>query len=745
MIQQMSIGRKIALAVTSFLLPVAFILWLLAAGQGKEIEFASREVAGTVALRGLMAADAALDAAILGGPAAQQDVVAAMQPARAAFATLGLADDAGTLANGAADAPAQLRTKLRALIASVGDRSNLILDNVLDSYYLTDVVLNRLPDVLDNFADLRALAAAQGQSADARAAFLVAQGGVESVLSGMDGSLQSALQDNRDGTLAPALRREYDGLKAVTTQLAADLRGGAAVADTARFVDTVRQAGAFAATGSSALQGILQPRVQGLRRARLLDFLLTGLLFGLAAACTQFVISARVVRRINRLRDTMQVLAGDRDVDEVPFAAETDEIGDMARTVRVFRENRLQRLRAEHDARALSDVRDSRQQAMDQHTSDFARAMAGTMAALSGSAAAMSDSAVSLLGAAEHTGAEVADTAQAAEDSSHNLSTVAAAVEQMTGSAVEIARRVGDAATIARTAVARSESADAAVRGLTEAAARIGAIAGTIEEIAGRTNLLALNATIEAARAGEAGRGFAVVAAEVKQLAGQTAQATKDIGVQIGEIRSATDGAIAAMQGVNAAIQQVDEVAAAIAAAAEQQGATTREIAGNIGLVAGATAQTADSMRNISDTTTRTRDMSATVANAAGSLTQQSAALRGEVEQFLAAMRQAVGDRRRWERHKLTGVNAVLRFDDRNMTCPMHDISVGGFRIEGHVPKPSGSEILVRLPGTDREVATRIVEAQGTGTGMFFNQSEETRRVVADAIRRLVPDAREAA
>jgi methyl-accepting chemotaxis protein len=319
------------------------------------------------------------------------------------------------------------------------------------------------------------------------------------------------------------------------------------------------------------------------------------------------------------------------------------------------------------------------------------------------------------------------------------LSTVAAAVEQMTGSVEEIARRIADAAQIARAAVGRSQSADAAVRGLSEAAARIGAIAGAIEDIAGRTNLLALNATIEAARAGDAGRGFAVVAAEVKQLAGQTAQATKDIAAQIHHIGAATDSAVTAMQDVSTSIRQVDEVAAAIAAAAEQQGATTREIAGNVGLVAGATAQTASSMRNVSGTTSQSRDMSATVAEAAKGLTRQSDELRIEVEQFLSAMRETTTDRRRYERYALTGVDVGLRVGLRKLTCTLEDISIGGFRIGTSLAEPPGTEVQVLLPGTQQEIAARIVSAHGNGTGLFFGQGSGTQHIIAEAIARLAP------
>jgi methyl-accepting chemotaxis protein len=395
-------------------------------------------------------------------------------------------------------------------------------------------------------------------------------------------------------------------------------------------------------SASSAAIAELWARNEAAARARMWMSAALGGVFLLVALFAVRVLFG-ALRRLDTLRGTMMVLADDRDVAAIPGLGERDEIGDMARTVEVFRENRSERIRMTEVMRQDALGRDRRQEAMDQHTEDFGRAIVGTMEMLSRASGDMSGSAESLRAAARTVGGQARDTAEIAAASSRNLATVAAAVEQMSGSAAEIARRVAEASAIARDAVARTVTTDAAMQSLTQTAGRIGAIASTIAQIASKTNLLALNATIEAARAGEAGRGFAVVAAEVKQLAGQTARATEDIASQIREIRAATDGAVTAVQAVGAIIRQVDHVAAAIAAAAEQQGTTTREIAGNVSHVADSTTAAAGNMGGLCEVADQTLSMSGEVADAAGRVTQKSNTLRVEVEHFLVAMMNATG------------------------------------------------------------------------------------------------------
>jgi methyl-accepting chemotaxis protein len=381
-----------------------------------------------------------------------------------------------------------------------------------------------------------------------------------------------------------------------------------------------------------------------------------------------------------------------------------DEIGNMARALTVFRDAAIAKARLEAETAAAQAERERRAQAVQRHTEEFGGALSGVMGTLGEAARRMADTSAEMARIARTTDARARETAKDAEGSVTDLSSVAAATEELTASVGEIARQASTAAGAARSAAEQAAAADGTMARLAEAAGLIGDVARLIGQIAAQTNLLALNATIEAARAGEAGKGFAVVAGEVKQLASQTAKATEEIACQIQAIQSVTEEAVGVVRAVAGQVGGLGEASAAIAAAVEQQGAATREIAASVARVVAASQRTVASMEEASEAARSALGASTEVEGAATQVNRETASLRGEVDRFLGALGTARDDRRQFERIAGDGRTLRLAFpDDTSLTGRLKDVSLHGLALEaaGNAPATGriGQEVRVEIEG----------------------------------------------
>jgi methyl-accepting chemotaxis protein len=98
------------------------------------------------------------------------------------------------------------------------------------------------------------------------------------------------------------------------------------------------------------------------------------------------------------------------------------------------------------------------------------------------------------------------------------------------------------------------------IKNLGDRSMEITSIVGTIARISEQTNMLALNAAIEAARAGEHGRGFSVVADQVRQLAERTATATQEIEGLVRQIQSETNESVEAIEQQTEVVENESQV-----------------------------------------------------------------------------------------------------------------------------------------------------------------------------------------
>lgn len=423
-------------------------------------------------------------------------------------------------------------------------------------------------------------------------------------------------QDNEARTLLNIITEYYDSCNAALDTLVKDQQDD--LASSASAAKTLYES-SFARTVAGTVVGTI-------------------LLFSLAI----WIIRTHVTGPLKRMVSVMDVLANGDFSIQVEGSTRADEIGLMAKTVQVFKDNGLEMRRMEAEAtEQKARAERERKAAMLALADQFEASVLGVIQGVSSAATQLESNAQSMSAIAEETARQSTAVAVATEQASANVQTVASASEELGSSISEISRQVTDSSRMSQTAVAEAEQTNTTVVGLASAAQRIGDVVSLIQHIASQTNLLALNATIEAARAGEAGKGFAVVASEVKQLANQTAKATEEISTQISEIQSQTSGAVEAIRNISRTITQVNEISSTIAAAVEEQSAATKEIGRNVQQAAQGTQEVSTNIVGVSSAAEEAGTASTQVLFAANQLSRESDHLRAEVDSFISRIRAA--------------------------------------------------------------------------------------------------------
>ncbi|WP_034884594.1 methyl-accepting chemotaxis protein [Ensifer sp. WSM1721] len=312
---------------------------------------------------------------------------------------------------------------------------------------------------------------------------------------------------------------------------------------------------------------------------------------------------------LKRVTETMTRLAnGDLEVT-IEGRNRGDEIGDMVRSVAVFRDNAMENVRLEREAeaaRALSAEEEARR------AQERARIEAEQMQALDALSDVLAELAAGNLeeGMAEDLPSDYVIMARtynnAVEALRATLMDVRLVTEEITGGTGNLASSSDDLARRTEQQAAALEESSRALRQLTEivrataesarqttvsvdetnsyaqhsgqvvakaidamaeinrSSEKIGTIIGVIDEIAFQTNLLALNAGVEAARAGEAGRGFAVVAQEVRELAQRCAGAAREIKELISVSSTQVRSGVALVQETGDALSVINDHIATI-------------------------------------------------------------------------------------------------------------------------------------------------------------------------------------
>jgi methyl-accepting chemotaxis protein len=363
---------------------------------------------------------------------------------------------------------------------------------------------------------------------------------------------------------------------------------------------------------------------------------------GLLVLGLTLLVVRRVTRPLAAVTHSLTAIAEGRSDVAIDCDDRGDEIGEIARTLAVFRSASSERRRLrEEQAASTEAAAEQRRAELRRFVDGFQESVGGIIDHVLSSSGEFERVARQLTQTARTTADLSGQSAGASEAASEHVRTAAAASDELSGSIAEIGRRVRESNEIAAEAVKQASATDERIKELSEAGARIGDVVKLITSIAEQTNLLALNATIEEARAGDAGRGFAVVAQEVKTLAGQTAKATEEISSQIANMQTVTQESVDAIKAIGQTIERINGIAASISAAVEQQRAATQNITQSVRSAASGTAEAVNTIRSAARGADETGESSNRMFSSAQSLSGESLRLKAEVDKFLDGMRAA--------------------------------------------------------------------------------------------------------
>jgi methyl-accepting chemotaxis protein len=610
---------KALLICLLFQVPLAWVSWAFYSTQSDAIAFSDKELLGVEYTREVLPVIAlaqqmrhAATAAATGGvpSAGLGDVRSKLQAAHEklaeinkrlgaeldsakAYAAVRAAEAEAERATGADSVFKAHSTHVESLIAlmqSVTDNSNLTLDPDIDSYYLMDAALFRVPDIVEGSGKLRDL-------------------GLVAMQSGNPTPEQQRALNSTIPIAEFQLRNMTDGLSksfAYNDSLSKLVDSKPALDDSAAF---------FGLVHTALIDGKnLAPETQ----AKYLEL-------GNKAIDMQFALAQRLMTQLDNVISQRVKTMRTRSLTTISILVVGMLVSGggmrlISRHLREVSEGDLRRipnqpLGIDEPAKVLLDLRVAYDAL---HM--LIRKVRHSARALHAASGEISEASLELSARTEAAAANLEEQASAMEEISSTVKATADRAQMASSFATENAHVAAKGGKVFDEVVVT-------MREIHTSSSKINDIIGVIDGIAFQTNILALNAAVEAARAGESGRGFAVVASEVRSLAGRSADAAREIksliAASVDKVENGTrvveEAGKTMLQVVDNA-SQINQFLTEISNACREQAQGVEEVGRAIQALDNGTQQNAALVEE--------------TASAAAALTSQADILQGEIANF---------------------------------------------------------------------------------------------------------------
>lgn len=492
-----------------------------------------------------------------------------------------------------------------------------------------------------------------------------------------------------------------------------------------------------------------QQQIDNLRKSQTIMAAGSIALTGLTCLVGFFIVRKWLVMPLSSFVNSMLLLADGRNDLSIPGSRRTDEIGQMAATLRTFQRAAIDKqrleLEGEKNRHSLSEAQAQMEREKEEaaaHRTESLMKLIGTvenegksMGSVVGTLMQeLTDICSTMSGATERLSSNTESAASIAQEAMGSMHSAKSATDELSKSFDEVVRHVNSAGTATSKAVAASDETGQKIDALNQSVAEISGITALIKDIARMTNLLAINAGVEAARAGSFGLGFDVIAKEVKSLSAQTSEATNRIANLIKKVQESTSEAVASVAGVSSIIRTVNDVSVKMSDAIKLQVQSARRIAANVTETAAAVALV----------TTRIEEVAAEASGVGQQATEVDQVcvnvadkVHGLQESLVRTLRSnSETDRRSFQRHEIR-CEGELEFYGKTQPVEVWDISTGGAKLKGLFSEKASRGVL-KLKGSSLRLSGQILSPAREEAHIQFSLSQEMLNLLTGELKQRV-------